>query len=384
MDKKLFRSILITVFFAVFLVAIIININKITGVISFFWSILLPIIISFCIAFLLNRPYEFFLKSFKKLNGKIFNKSGKEHPKLCKAFSIITVYILFLSIIALLFGLIIPQMTSSIVSLYENRNDYIRNIIGFTESVEKEFNLDISLIDELKNLVIDIIEKLPEYIFGIIPEVFKAAGDIAATLSSILIGFAMSVYMLASKEMLLRQCHNFVYAFLPTKFATKASYTVKITSEIFGDYFSGQLPDAFIIGILCYIGMMILRLPYPLLISVLIAVTNMIPTFGPFIGAIPATFILLLGDPLNALWFIIFIIILQQIDGHIIGPRLLGHTTGLPVWWTLLAILLGGGLFGFEGMILGVPTFCVFHKLLTDFTEKRKHKANADNSTVIE
>lgn len=374
MDKKLFRSILWSIFFATGLVAIIINLDKISGAVSFLSGILLPLTIGFCIAFLLNRPFEKFKSLFGKLDGKIFKKSKKPHSKLCIALSIITVYIIFLAIIAIIFGLVLPQLTDSLKTIYDNRNVYINNIVEITNVIEAFLGPDISLLAELEKVLISLIEKLPEYIADVMPKIFAFAGTLASSLTNILMGFAMSIYMLASKDMLLRQSHNFLYAFVPLKYAEKASKLAKTASEIFGKYINGQLLDALLVGIVCFIGMSIIGLPYALLISTIISVTNIIPIFGPFIGAIPSAFILLIGNPIDALWFIIFILVLQQIDGNIICPRIVGDAVGLPAWWTLVAIFIGGGMFGFIGMIIGVPTFTVIYKLLKKSIARRLEK----------
>ena len=370
MDKKLFRSILWTIFFATCLVAIIINLDKISGAVSFLSGILLPLTVGFCIAFLLNRPFE----KFKNLFGKMFKKSKKPHSKLCIALSIITVYIIFLAIIAIIFGLVLPQLTDSLKTIYDNRNVYINNIVEITNAIESFLGPDISLLEELEKVMISLIEKLPEYIANVMPKIFAFAGTLASSLTNILMGFAMSIYMLASKDMLLRQSHNFLYAFVPLKYAQKASKLAKTASEIFGKYINGQLLDALLVGIVCFIGMSIIGLPYALLISTIISVTNIIPIIGPFIGAIPSAFILLIGNPIDALWFIIFILVLQQIDGNIICPRIVGDAVGLPAWWTLVAIFIGGGMFGFIGMIIGVPTFTVIYKMLKKSIARRLEK----------
>ena len=370
MDKKLFRSILWTIFFATCLVAIIINLDKISGAVSFLSGILLPLTVGFCIAFLLNRPFE----KFKNLFGKMFKKSKKPHSKLCIALSIITVYIIFLAIIAIIFGLVLPQLTDSLKTIYDNRNVYINNIVEITNAIESFLGPDISLLEELEKVMISLIEKLPEYIANVMPKIFAFAGTLASSVTNILMGFAMSIYMLASKDMLLRQSHNFLYAFVPLKYAQKASKLAKTASEIFGKYINGQLLDALLVGIVCFIGMSIIGLPYALLISTIISVTNIIPIFGPFIGAIPSAFILLIGNPIDALWFIIFILVLQQIDGNIICPRIVGDAVGLPAWWTLVAIFIGGGMFGFIGMIIGVPTFTVIYKMLKKSIARRLEK----------
>lgn len=377
MDKKLVKSILLAITFAVFLVAAIINIDKISGVASFIWRILNPIIIGFCIAFLLNRPFRLFTDVFGKLDGKLFKKAKKPHAKAVKVFSIITVYILFLAVTALLFSLIVPQVISSIVNLYNNRSTYIDNFTSITEWVEKTLRLNISIASQLKKSVIEMIEKLPESFMSSIPEIFAAAGDVASTIINSLMGFAMSVYMLASKEMLLGQCRRVLYAFVPEKAAAKITDIMHISSDVFGDYLGQRLLDALIVGALCFICMTVIGLPYAALISTVVALTNVIPFFGPFIGAIPSAFILLIGKPVNALWFIIMIIVLQQLNEHLISPRLTVRPMGIPAWLTFVALFIGSGLRGFFGMLVAVPTFGVIYKIIVEMTEKKRSDESA-------
>ncbi len=371
MDKKLLRSILLAITFAVFLVAVIININKISGILTLIWGILNPIIVGFCIAFLLNRPLEFFIKAYGKLDGKLFKKAKKPHTGAVKAFAILTVYIIFLAVTAILFGLIVPQTISSVVNLYNNRSEYIKNFISITEWLENALGLNVSIADEVKKFTIDLIEKMPENIMNAIPEIFAAAGDIASGVINALMGFAMSVYMLASKDMLLSQCRRLLYAYIPEKAAVKISGITSISSDVFGDYLGQRLLDALIVGVLCFVCMTVIGLPYAILISAIIALTNVIPFFGPLIGAIPSVFILFISKPINALWFIIMIIVLQQLNEHLISPKLTVRPMGMPAWLTFVALFTGGGLGGFFGMLLSVPTFGVIYKIITELIDKK-------------
>jgi predicted PurR-regulated permease PerM len=376
MDKKLLRSILLAITFAVFLVAIILNINKISGVFSFIWGIVTPIAIGFCIAFLLNRPFCFFVRIFEKL----FRKAKKPHPKAVKALATITVYIVFLAIAALLFGLIVPQLISSVVNLYNNRNVYIDNFTSIAEWLEKTLGLNISIADSVRKFVMDLLEKLPENFIKSIPEIFAAAGGVASTVINVLMGFAMSVYMLASKDLLLKQCRRCLYAFVPEKAAVKTSEIMGIASDVFGDYLGQRLLDALIVGVLCFICMTVIGLPYAILISTIIAITNVIPFFGPFIGAIPSAFILLIGKPINALWFIIMIIVLQQLNEHLISPRLTVRKTDIPIWITFVALFIGGGLGSLFGMLVAVPTSSVIYKIIKEAVSKRAGKETEEKA----
>ncbi len=181
-----------------------------------------------------------------------------------------------------------------------------------------------------------------------------------------LVGIVVSVYLLNSKDLFCAQFKKILYAFVPAKSANEFISTVRRAHKIFGGFVTGKLLDSLIIGMLCFIVMTIFNWPYAMLISVIIAVTNIIPFFGPFIGGIPSALLILMVEPITSLYFGIFVLILQQFDGNILGPKILGDSTGLSSFWVIFSLLVFGGFFGFVGMAIGVPTFAVFYTLITD------------------
>ena len=197
-----------------------------------------------------------------------------------------------------------------------------------------------------------------------------------------LIGLIVSVYLLFSKEQYSAQCKKMTYAFLKTNHANMLLHLTKKSNEIFGGFIIGKIIDSAIIGVLCFIGLSLIKMPYTLLVSVIVGVTNVIPFFGPYIGAIPSAFLILLSDPKKGLYFIIFILVLQQIDGNVIGPKILGNSTGLSPFWVVFSILIGGGMFGFVGMIMGVPTFAVIYYIISMITSQRLERKNLPLTTV--
>ena len=201
-------------------------------------------------------------------------------------------------------------------------------------------------------------------------------------LKDVIIGLIIAIYFLFSKEKFCAQCKKAAYAILPRRRADGLIRNTRETSTVFGSFITGQLIDALIVGILCFIGMSILQLPYPPMISVIVAITNVIPFFGPYIGAIPSAILILLVNPLQAVYFVIFIIILQQIDGNIICPRILGETIGLNGFWIIFAIVVFGALFGFVGMIIGVPTFAMLYTWLKRWISRRLGKRNMPDDTL--
>ncbi len=408
MDKKLFKSILFIIAYCVVLVAVIINIEWVISTAGWILSLLSPIFIGFAIAFLLNRPYMFFKKLY---SAQIPRKNQKKPVKqrsekavarlknLRKALALLTVYILFLAMIALLLWLIIPEITNSISQISTNIELYIKNLnnllndfnewlpfdISFTEPIlTTEVNEDgtstkISIAQFLSQKLTELTSILPNILSGIFPDLFHMTKSILSSVMNILLGFVMSIYMLASKESLLSQCRHFFDAYAPKKIASKTYEVLEISREVFSNFVSGRLYDALIIGMICFVGMSIFKFQYTLLISVVVAVTNVIPIFGPFIGAIPSICLLLLVDPMQAVWFTIFIIVLQQIDGNVIGPKVVGDSIGLPAWWVMVSILIGGGFLGVFGMLAGVPTFAVIYKMLKKSIHYRLEKKGLEH-----
>ena len=188
--------------------------------------------------------------------------------------------------------------------------------------------------------------------------------DILIFMKNFLIGAIVALYVLADKEKFVAKSKMLVYAIFPHKWANLLIHSMRFTHKTFGGFIYGKLVDSAIIGVLCYFGMLLLHMPFPILVSVIIGVTNVIPFFGPYIGAIPCILLILVVDPIKGLYFAIFILLLQQFDGNILGPKILGETTGLSSFMVIVAILIGGGLFGIPGMIAGVPVFAVLYAMV--------------------
>lgn len=198
--------------------------------------------------------------------------------------------------------------------------------------------------------------------------------NVLSEVFNFLVGCIVSVYMLFGKETFSAQIKKMLYAGMQVERANMVLHITRKSNEIFGGFIIGKIIDSAIIGVLCFIGITILDMPYILLVSVIVGVTNVIPFFGPYIGAIPSTILIALADPLKGLYFLIFIIALQQLDGNVIGPKILGNSTGLSAFWVVFSILLGGGLFGFIGMIIGVPTFAVIYYIVKMVVEEKLKK----------
>lgn len=203
---------------------------------------------------------------------------------------------------------------------------------------------------------------------------------------NVVIGIIISIYVLMSKESFIGQSKKLVYAIFPGKQANAIIHTVHKSNEIFGGFISGKILDSLIIGILCFICLYLMKMPYTVLVSVIVGVTNVIPFFGPYLGAVPSAILIMLANPIQGLYFILFILVLQQVDGNIIGPKILGDSTGLSSFWVVFAILIGGGVFGIPGMIIGVPVFAVIFYIIRNilnYALKRKQLPQDSESYIF-
>ena len=335
-------------------------ISKLTG-------ILMPFIYGAVIAYLL-KPVCNCVENF--LRRLLPEKMGTAANMLAVAvsllFGILVVYALFM--------MIVPQLITSVTTLYytarNNLNDFVdwashQEIIASNQKlldfIETSYD---NLQDTLDNLVRT---KLVPSMQSLLSGAALGVMSFVTFLKNIIIGVIVSVYLLASRKKFGQQCKMILYSLIKPRWADIILEEVLYADKMFGGFINGKIMDSAIIGVLCYIACLIFKFPSALLVSVIIGVTNVIPFFGPFIGAIPATLLILIQNPIKALWFVLFVLVLQQVDGNIIGPKILGNTTGLSSFWVLFAILLFGGLWGFVGMIIGVPLFAVIYDVLKKF-----------------
>lgn len=325
-------------------------------------NILFPFIVGIVFAFLLRTPMnfiEFVLLKRVKLQERQKHQIAAVGALLF-GFLCIIVFIL----------LLVPQLYQSIMTLIDNIGYYLENLYQVIEEVMIHFHLDSNDVIKQIEGYIPPIEKITEYTISwmslYLPNILSTTINFASTTINIFIGVIVTAYILFDMKGFSFQMKRFLYAFVDNARADYIVSVARLTDRIFNDFISGKIIDSIIIGILCYIGMTLLNMPFALLISVIVGICNVIPFFGPFIGAIPGVFIVLISSPSQAIWFALFILALQQFDGNILGPRILGDSIGLPAIWVMFAILVSGGLFGFVGMIIGVPTFAVIYFLIKE------------------
>ena len=353
----------------------ILRFDVIAGGISKVVGILKPIIYGIALAYLLNP----IMKQTEKVFGKIFRKYFKKEERFAKVSRtigiIVSLILAFLVVVALL-NMLIPELYKSITGLVQSFPTLIENGIEQLNKLQESSFASNAFIQEAIVKASDVLgawvqTDLLGYTNNIMTWVFGIFGEVL----NFVVGICAAVYLLTNKEQFLGQSRKILYALLPVKKANIMLHICRKSNETFGGFIIGKIIDSAIIGVLCFIGVSLLKMPYVVLVSVFVGVTNIIPYFGPFIGAIPCAILILLVDPLKGLYFIIFIFLLQQLDGNVIGPKILGDSTGLSAFWVLFSILLFGGLYGVVGMIIGVPTFAMIYYVAKLYiVQKLEHK----------
>ncbi len=350
-------------------------------------SILTPIIYGAVMAYLLAPVYNRVRSWVVELQKRVSNSDNFSSGFSRLVATTASVVMLVLVVVGL-FSMLLPQLITSIVGIVEALPSSARNLQLWLEQLLVN-NPDLErYIMAYYDQVVTYLqtwgsEELMPNIYNIVSGLSIGIFNLLIALKNVLIGVIVMVYLLNMKEKLTTQVKMIVYGAFPLNVANKVVEESRYAHKIFGGFIIGKLLDSLIIGIMSFVLLSIMNMPYVLLISVIIGVTNVIPFFGPFIGAIPSAFLILLVSPVKCLYFIIFIFLLQQFDGNILGPKILGDSTGLSSFWVLFSILLFGGLFGFAGMIVGVPAFAVIYRLITEvityLLKKKQLSADIDS-----
>ncbi len=370
--KNLFslRNILICILFTIFLLFVKDNFSVVWNAICLVASIMTPFVIGFLFAYILNFPYKFFYnKAFKFLKGK---KPFLENMR--KPLAIICTYASVVAVLGFLIAILVPQIADNITSLVERVPAYIDSIYKWLASMAEwlnhNYNANIDIDASFAQLGQEIIKNLngatianmsKNFLFDTLMPMITST---TAGIYNFVMGIVISVYFLSAKEMLCRQVKRMAVAFIPIKYLPKVYEVVDITDTKCGRFLVGDIIDAAFIGVLTFITMSIFQLPYAALIAVLIGVTNIIPFFGPFIGAIPSAIILFLESPWDMLIFIAIVFVIQQLDGNLFKPKIIGSQVGLSSFWVLFSVIVGGSLFGMVGFILGTPIYAVIYTLV--------------------
>ncbi len=338
-------------------------------------GILLPFILGFALAFLLAPVTA---RVEKKWLAKSKMKPASKR-KIGVAAAIIFLFIVLISFMAIL----IPQLLESVMTLSTQLSDYLGKAntllneitegLGFkTGWLEILFNSSEALLESMLGMAKDYVPKILNYSWLFVRQTFN-----------FFIAVIIAVYILLEKERFTEQFKKLAYAILPKNRVESLIQLSRLTSRLFNSFIIGKMIDSLIIGLICFIGMLIMRLPFAVLISFIVGLTNMIPVFGPFIGAVPGIFILFIVDPIYSLIFAVFVLLLQQFDGNILGPMILGDQLGLPSLWVMFSIIVGGGMFGILGMFLGVPVFAVLYVVVRGFVSSRLKEKNIRSDDML-
>lgn len=344
------------------------------------FHVLKPVIYGCGFAYLLNpivKKVENILYPILEERMKHSNRAFK----ISRTIGILTALLVFGILITTLFNLLIPELYASILKMAQNLPRQITLLLDKLNKVQLEDSTTGRIAKraitegtemfqnwvrtDLIRRANSIMSNLTVGVINVLSEIFKG-----------LIGVIISIYLLYGKETFGKQSKKVIYSLFTPRRANIILHISNKSNEIFGGFIIGKIIDSVIIGVLCFVGLSILKMPYTTLVSVIVGVTNIIPFFGPYIGAIPSAFLIVLEDPMKGLYFILFILVLQQFDGNVLGPKILGDSTGLSAFWVIVAILIGGGLFGFVGMILGVPTFAVLYYICQMWITGRLEQKN--------
>lgn len=357
---------------AAIIISLIANFSYTCAAINGIFQVLTPFTAAFFIAYILN-PIVITIDT--KLLERVMRIKGKTARKIL---SILLAYLMVIGIVAVSLIYIIPQIITSISDLTSMSTDFYDNTIDYLKNLESHFPyVDFKVIEEkINNAFPQIISYGTDFVSNLFPALINLSVSIVRVLINIILSLVISCYMLIDKQRLKRNAKRILYSLVPQQKADSLLVNLRECDSIFGRFIVGKSIDSLIIGILCFIAMSLLHLPYALLISVIVGITNMIPYFGPFIGAVPGVLIYLVINPLQSFIFAVMILILQQFDGLYLGPKILGESTGLRPLWVIFGITVGGACWGVIGMFIGVPTVAVIahllNKVITHRLDKRR------------
>lgn len=340
----------------VLLVMALFKFNTIMSLLKKALDISMPIIWGLGIAFLINP----LMVTTERIYKKIFKKIKR--PKLMRVISVIIASAIFMGIVVGIIAVIVPQFVN-------NFNEIVNNFSNLIDKAQEWMNKTLKNYPKIQSMITG---KLTDFgsdlskIQPMLENILDGAVGFVGVVYNFALGFCVSIYLLLSKEKHIAETKKILFANFKKSTADKILRFGQDANIIFSGFISGKIIDSLIIGIICFIGLTLIGMPYNVLISVIVGVTNVIPFFGPFIGAIPSAILIFLVEPKMVIWLLLFIFLLQQFDGNILGPKILGNSTGLPAIWVMISLFICGGMFGFVGMLLGVPTFALFYKIIKE------------------
>lgn len=355
--------------YAIVLYLALTHLSSFSGVVDYVVDVSFPILLGFAIAYVLNIP-------MRHIESKVINpgleKLHMGHKKsLVRSLSILSVFALAALAVTGLILFVMPQIVASIRSL-SVMIQYNMNTAGsYFFQLMEDMKISDQMIQTIQAYWKEILDTFGNYLWDWVPKIITFTTGLTSSITTMILAIIMSIYMLASKERMRGVLTSMMKAYLPKRTCVKIMEVFRIANRAFSKYVSGQVIEAFIIGVLCFAGMTVLKMPYSFIISVFVGVTGLIPMFGAFIGAALGAFLIAMISPWQAVGFLVFIVVLQQVEGNVIYPRVVGNSLGLRGIYVMLAIIIGGNLFGFPGMILGIPVFATIYTLVKKDVAKR-------------
>lgn len=343
----------------------VVEFTKLSELASTFLTILKPFIIGFSIAYVLNFVHSFFEKNLVKLT------ENKWKFKVIRFISLLLTYISVVVIIVLFSRFVLPQVAESISILIRDFPTIVNNLYNYVDKLVGNVDLTPSAKAAINNQVNIFGKKAIDFATNFMPYFANFFVNIVKSVWNLVLGVIISIYILADKEGFYSLCKKFFSAVLTDEKTNRVLYITRLSNEILGKFIVGKIIDSAIIAFITFIVLSITNMPYKILLTFIIGVTNVIPFFGPFIGAVPSIFIVLFVDPVKAFWLSIIILFIQQLDGNVIGPKILGGSIGISSFWILFSLLLAGKFFGIVGMVLGVPVFAIIHTIIGESINDR-------------
>lgn len=361
MTQKTTRSILLIITYTVLLILFLMKFDWIWGMVMRFVGAMKPFFIGFAIAFALNRPCQF----FRRFYGRQLGRRGE---KLALPLAVVSSYLGVILVVFALVSFVLPQVADSISLFVTRLEGYIANLQIWANDLFEYFHAEeilagidfAGLDDYLKKLLNGMLAVAS----GTMGSILAFTGSVMSVVVTLVLSLVFSIYMLAGRDTLLSQCRKLLYAYVPRAWAEHIHEVVRLSGVTFTNFVSGQLLEACILGALCAAGMLFIQPDYAPLIGVIIGISALIPVAGAYVGAVLSAFLLMMVSPVRALVFLVFLVVLQQIEGNVIYPRVVGTSIGLPGLWVLTAVTVGGGLFGLLGIMLSVPVCSVLYTLL--------------------
>lgn len=363
----IYSFIVIALSIVFYLIASEVNLFRIQ--VSKYLSTLQPIIIGLSMAYLFNFILEFIEV---RLIDNLFNK--RVNNKFKRIFSLFLTYAIIIFLLFLFLNFVLPQLISSMVGLVNEIPNYFAEV----SKIVLKFTNQLNIREEYYKIIVekwnDFVNYIINFATGLIPVLGNVVKGIISSLWNIVLSVIVSIYLLVEKEKFLALSRKITISIFSKERAARTMELTRRVDTIFGRFLSGKILDSFIIGVLTFIVLTLFKMPYVTLVSFIVGITNIIPFFGPFIGAVPSFFIILFISPAKALWFLLIIFIIQQIDGNIIGPKILGDSLGISAFWILFSLLVAGKLLGFIGLVIGVPLFVFIYSVIKDIVENRLRK----------